>query len=185
MAPGPVVDTATADGWPFDDRDHQPHVEREPAMDADGDHTAAAEIAFVQREAGGQDVVAGATLILLADQPAAAVVDLPADSFLRWRSGGRGWPSDHARIEPMGARNARCADMLVSVNPVCWKTSRRQCLPLAAARSAKGGENAATRRRSRTHPALHQDQRLPERRRTCGRAEGRYYLRGRPSLHRR
>lgn len=112
---GAVEDTATADGRTFDDGEHQAGFEHEGTMDTDRDDAAAAIVTFVQRKAGRQDDVAGAALILLADQPAAAVVGPPRGQLLRWRSGGRGRPSDHARTVPIGARNARCADMLISV----------------------------------------------------------------------
>lgn len=85
---GAVEDTATANRRTFDDGEHQVRVQRERAMDTDGDHTATAIVAFVQREARCQDDVSCPTLILPANQPAAAVAGLPCGELLamalRW-----------------------------------------------------------------------------------------------------
>ncbi|MBF2712928.1 hypothetical protein HGO34_22840 [Agrobacterium vitis] len=72
-----VEDTATADRRTFDDGEHQAGFQRKCAVDADRNNTAAAIVAFVEREAGRQADVAGAALVLLAYQPASAVVGLP------------------------------------------------------------------------------------------------------------
>lgn len=73
-------------------------------MDANGDDTAAAKIAFVQREVCRQDNVAGGARVLFADQPTEAVVGIPGGQFFAMALGG-------AR-RAVGDRNARCADML-------------------------------------------------------------------------
>lgn len=69
MVAGPVEDTAAADRRTFDDGEHKAGVQRKRAMDVDRNHTTAAIITFMQREA--------TSLIIPSDQPAAAVVRLP------------------------------------------------------------------------------------------------------------
>nr|CAI0334200.1 conserved hypothetical protein [Rhizobiaceae bacterium] len=64
-----------------------------------------------------------------------------ADSFLRWRSGGRGAPSDQAMIEPMGAMNAICADMQVLPKfRGLRKRNRRRWRSPAAEHHSEGSE---------------------------------------------
>ena len=74
---GAVEDPATADGRPFDDRERQTCFQRKAAVDADGDDATSAVVGLMKRKISWQDDVAGGSFVLLADQPAAAVIALP------------------------------------------------------------------------------------------------------------
>lgn len=87
-------------------------------MNADGDDTAGPEIRLVHDEARRERDIAGASCPCFRIRWPWLLLFCQAESFLRWRSGGRGVPSDQATIEPIGALSKMvCADMddLVSV----------------------------------------------------------------------